>query len=244
MAKNDLASAESALLAEIAPEHPPRNMSERRILWAWGELALAQGNQGEGLRIVEGLLLSAPSAAKPQPIPTLLNLKGRALMGLHRLDEAQQVLEEATQGAIEQGAYPLLWPIHAALGELYALLRLEEQAEREFAAARKVIGSLAATIDDISLREAFVIAALARLPREKAAPLRPISPKHVAGLTPREIEVLRLVAAGRSNRFIAEELSLSERTVEKHLTSIFTKTATDNRAGATAFAFQHGLTSS
>jgi DNA-binding CsgD family transcriptional regulator len=62
-----------------------------------------------------------------------------------------------------------------------------------------------------------------------------------AGLSPREAEVLRLVAAGRSNRQIAHELAISENTVAKHLTSIFNKTATDNRAAATAFAIRHGL---
>jgi DNA-binding NarL/FixJ family response regulator len=53
--------------------------------------------------------------------------------------------------------------------------------------------------------------------------------------------VLRLVAAGRSNRDIARELHLSENTVAKHLTSIFNKTASDNRAAAAAFALRHGL---
>jgi ATP/maltotriose-dependent transcriptional regulator MalT len=62
-----------------------------------------------------------------------------------------------------------------------------------------------------------------------------------AGLSSREVEVLRLVAEGMSNRQIAEELVLSEKTVINHLTSIFNKTGTDNRAGATAFAIRHGL---
>ncbi len=53
--------------------------------------------------------------------------------------------------------------------------------------------------------------------------------------------MLRLVAGGKSNREIAQELYLSERTVANHLTSIFNKTAADNRAGAAAFAIRHGL---
>ena len=53
--------------------------------------------------------------------------------------------------------------------------------------------------------------------------------------------MLKLVAEGKGNRQIAEELSLSEKTVENHLTSIFTKSGTNNRSGATAFAFRHGL---
>ena len=62
-----------------------------------------------------------------------------------------------------------------------------------------------------------------------------------AGLSSREVEVLRLVVQGKSNRQIAEELVLSEKTVINHLTSIFNKTVTDNRAAATAFAIRHGL---
>ena len=62
-----------------------------------------------------------------------------------------------------------------------------------------------------------------------------------AGLSAREVQVLRLVAGGMSNRRIAKELALSENTVANHLTSIFNKTGADNRASATAFAVRHGL---
>jgi DNA-binding CsgD family transcriptional regulator/tetratricopeptide (TPR) repeat protein len=61
------------------------------------------------------------------------------------------------------------------------------------------------------------------------------------GLSPREAEVLQLVAAGLSSRRIAEQLSLSQHTVAKHLTSIFAKLGVDNRAAAAAFAIRHGL---
>jgi DNA-binding CsgD family transcriptional regulator/tetratricopeptide (TPR) repeat protein len=61
------------------------------------------------------------------------------------------------------------------------------------------------------------------------------------GLSPREAEVLRLVASGRSNRAIADELSLSAKTIENHLTSAYGKLGVDNRAAATAFAIRHGL---
>jgi DNA-binding CsgD family transcriptional regulator len=62
-----------------------------------------------------------------------------------------------------------------------------------------------------------------------------------ARLTPREIEVLRLVAAGRTNREIARILVISERTVINHLSNIFTKTGAENRAAAAAFALRHHL---
>ena len=60
-------------------------------------------------------------------------------------------------------------------------------------------------------------------------------------LTPREVEVLRLIAVGRSNREIAAELVVSVNTVLRHVTHILAKTGSANRAEAAAFAVQHGL---
>ena len=62
-----------------------------------------------------------------------------------------------------------------------------------------------------------------------------------AGLTPREAEVLRLVAAGKTNRDIAVELVISEHTVARHLQNMFAKLGVSSRSAATAFAFEHGL---
>ena len=69
----------------------------------------------------------------------------------------------------------------------------------------------------------------------------PQRPRLPAGLSAREAEVLRLVATGKSNREIAEQLVLSEKTVESHLASVYGKLGVDNRAAATAFAIRHDL---
>jgi ATP/maltotriose-dependent transcriptional regulator MalT len=61
------------------------------------------------------------------------------------------------------------------------------------------------------------------------------------GLTPRELQVLRLVAAGETNKAIAAELVLSERTVDRHLSNIFTKLGVSSRTAATAYAYEHHL---
>jgi len=71
------------------------------------------------------------------------------------------------------------------------------------------------------------------------APPRPASP--AGRLTKRETEVLRLLAAGRSNREVAERLVLSERTVEHHIASIYRKIGAHSRVEATAYALRHGL---
>ena len=62
-----------------------------------------------------------------------------------------------------------------------------------------------------------------------------------AGLTAREVEVLRLVAAGKTNRQIAADLVISEHTVARHLQNLFAKLDVPSRAAATAWAFEHRL---
>jgi DNA-binding NarL/FixJ family response regulator len=66
-------------------------------------------------------------------------------------------------------------------------------------------------------------------------------PTASGGLTERELEVLRLVAAGKSNRAIADQLTLSEHTVRRHLQNAFAKLQVSSRAAATAYAYEHGL---
>ncbi len=62
-----------------------------------------------------------------------------------------------------------------------------------------------------------------------------------ADLTASEAKVLQLVVEGKSNRQIAQELGLSEKTVANHLTHVFNKTNSENRAAAAAFAIRHRL---
>jgi ATP/maltotriose-dependent transcriptional regulator MalT len=99
----------------------------------------------------------------------------------------------------------------------------DDTAQLELSEARRVFGDLGAASD------------LARVDRllGSAGDSRP------GGLSPREIEVLRLVAAGRSNREIAAELVISERTVDRHVSNIFTKLGVSSRSAATAYAYAH-----
>jgi ATP/maltotriose-dependent transcriptional regulator MalT len=72
------------------------------------------------------------------------------------------------------------------------------------------------------------------------APARP-SPMYPAGLTVREVEVLRLVARGQTNEQVAEQLVISPRTVNTHLTSIYGKIGVSSRSAATRYAIEHKL---
>ena len=67
------------------------------------------------------------------------------------------------------------------------------------------------------------------------------APADAHGLTARELEVLRMVATGQTNRAIAAELVLSERTVDRHVSNILTKLRVSSRAAATAYAYEHQL---
>jgi predicted ATPase/DNA-binding CsgD family transcriptional regulator len=96
----------------------------------------------------------------------------------------------------------------------------------------------------LSLEDALdeALATLGPLPSESAASPADLTPRQgLANLSPRELEVLRLVASGSRNREICEALVLSESTVETHLRHIYEKTGARNRADAVAYALRQGL---
>jgi DNA-binding NarL/FixJ family response regulator len=66
-------------------------------------------------------------------------------------------------------------------------------------------------------------------------------PEDTAGLTPREVEVLRLLATGLSDREIGDALAISPRTAMRHVANIYAKLDVSSRAAATSFATRHGL---
>jgi ATP/maltotriose-dependent transcriptional regulator MalT len=100
----------------------------------------------------------------------------------------------------------------------------ESSAEMEFDAARSVFQQLEATPDLARVEE------LASMVRRAAG-----------GLTPREMQVLALLATGRTNRAIASELVISEKTVAAHVSSVFIKLGLSSRSAATAYAYEHHL---
>jgi DNA-binding CsgD family transcriptional regulator len=97
-----------------------------------------------------------------------------------------------------------------------------DSAEMEFDAARMVFEGLGAAPEVLRLQD------LSRVPATGL-------------LTGREAQVLRLVATGMTNRAVAAELFLSEKTVARHLSNIFTKLGVSSRAAATAYAYEHRL---
>jgi ATP/maltotriose-dependent transcriptional regulator MalT len=101
----------------------------------------------------------------------------------------------------------------------------EESAALELDAARGVFAELGAAPDLVRV--------------EQLTRKQPRAAAH--GLTPREQQVLRLVAAGKTNHAIAADLVIAEKTVDRHVTNIFSKLGVSSRAAATAYAYQHRL---
>ena len=235
--------AEVVLKAIMPREQQPGNFFERQAARVWGELALAQGEPAVALHIAEQLLASAPGDARPQPIPHLLALKGEALLALKRLEEATGALEDAKLGAEQRQAPSILWRIQRSLGQVYHLLKREDQAQREWSEAREIITKLAGTIDETTLREHFLRTALASLPQRKPLSPEAVTSSRYGGLSPREREVAALVAQGRSNREIAASLVVSERTAEAHVSNILGKLGLSTRAQIAAWVVEKGLIS-
>jgi DNA-binding CsgD family transcriptional regulator/predicted negative regulator of RcsB-dependent stress response len=243
----DLARAEWTLAHCLSPDQSPRNLHERRLLWTWGELALAQQQPERALRLADGLLASVPSEAtttqegEEQPIPALLKLRGEALFALGQTEEAIAQLQQARRAAQEQGALPLLWQVERSLGRLYVATGHKPLAQAAFSAAREVIAGLAASLDDPVQRERFLWAALATLPKERPLSARQSARQAFDGLSEREREIARLIVQGKSNREIAAALVISQRTVGTHIGHMYEKLGIATRAQLVAWAMEKGL---
>jgi DNA-binding CsgD family transcriptional regulator len=137
-----------------------------------------------------------------------------ALVVLRRAWETWQELEAPYEAARTR----------VLLGQACAALGDHDTALAELEAAREVFARLGAAPD-----LARVDALIGRGPVDSH------------GLTPRELEVLRLVAAGQSNREISSALVISEHTVARHLQNIFAKLGVSSRTAASGFAFTHDL---
>jgi DNA-binding CsgD family transcriptional regulator len=138
-----------------------------------------------------------------------------------------------------------------ALGSLRCAFEVWQRIGAPYAAARVrvLIGLACRALDDEDSAALELAAARAAFTRLGAEPdlrwmdqLMNGSPSGDAlGLTPRELQVLRLVATGKTNAAIADELCRSERTIERHLSNILTKLDLPSRTAATAWAYTHGL---
>jgi DNA-binding CsgD family transcriptional regulator len=188
------------------------------ILLAAGEVEAAADAAGELAEIAGGYDTPALRAAAGHARGAVLLAEGDAQAAVVALRGAWQEWRQLEAPYEAARVRVLIGLACRALGD-------EEAAAMELDAARGVFARLGATPD------------LARL--EALAGRDAAAKGH--GLTPRELEVLRLLAAGKTNQAIATELVVASKTVDRHVTNLYTKLGVSSRAAATAYAYQHRL---
>ena len=243
--QNDLARAE-ALLSELLSAEYPNGHELAPVRGAWSiraELELAQDNPGRALETVDRLIGFTVNREQygPHAVPRLSRLRGQALAALGRLEEAEAELQGTLPVAIRQGQRPIVWRLQADLGKVYHLLGRRKNAEGEFASARALIQELANEVPEGTLRDNFLQCALASLPAVHVPTPRQIVKEKFGGLTAREREIAALIAQAKSNREIADELVISEKTTERHIANILKKLDFGSRTQIAVWAVEKGL---
>ena len=223
LAQGRLDAAVAAIRRALDENRDP--VARPRLLGPQVEIALARGDIPAARAAADELSALAEGAGAP----LLQAMAARA-------DGAIRLAEGDAKGAL--GALRRAWDSWNAVDAPYESARVriliglacrqvgdEDAAEMELDAARSALVTLGAAPD------------LAALDRLTGAAAR-TSP---GGLSARELEILHGLAAGKSNRAIAEELVISERTVDRHVSNIFAKLDVSTRAAATAYAYEHDL---
>jgi DNA-binding CsgD family transcriptional regulator len=188
------------------------------ILLAAGDAARARSASDELAKIADGYgtrVLIALAAQASGAVELAEAMPTRALVALRRACQLWQQVQAPYEVARVQ---VLMGMACRAVGD-------QDGAALELAAARAAFTQLGAA-PELARLDALAAGAAGADP---------------TGLTRRELEVLRLVAAGKSNRSIAAELVLSEKTVARHVSNILTKLGLPSRSAATAHAYEHGL---
>lgn len=173
-------------------------------------------------------------------------------------DELETVAQHYSSGLLDAIAAYERGAVELAAGDAPRALELLRraldawrtlEAPYEVARTRLLIGEACLALEDADACALELEAALADFVRLGALPdaarierlLGGTTNREAHGLSPRELEVLRLLAAGKSNRQIAATLVISEHTAARHVQNIFGKLRVSSRAAATAFAFEHGI---
>jgi DNA-binding CsgD family transcriptional regulator len=223
----DLAAAATTRVLSVTRDPLQRS----RFLPAHVEIMLASGDLEEARRgaaelglLAERFGMDVLGAMAAHAKGAVALAGGDARAALDDLRFAQDVWQRV--GAPYLGAR-----IRVLVARAFQALGDRDGAALELEAARKVFVQLGAA-PDAAATDALIAA---------SAHVAPSSRVETHGLTARELEVLRLVASGKTNKAIARELFLSEKTVDRHVSNIFVKIDVPSRAAATAWAFKHGI---
>jgi DNA-binding CsgD family transcriptional regulator/tetratricopeptide (TPR) repeat protein len=232
--------------------------------WGWEPqpgLALLRVAQGRAEAAAAAMRRAMRAAAARTQRARLLPAHVEVMLSIDELDEARAASRELediarsfgsavldAMAAQARGAIALAeGDAAAALGPLRSAWRTWQKAQAPYQAAcvRVLIGRACRALGDEDGARLELAAARAAFEQLGAAPdlarIDSLGNSRSHGLTPRELQVLRLVATGKTNKAIAGELSLSEKTVDRHLSNIFAKLDVPSRSAATAYAYQHRL---
>jgi DNA-binding NarL/FixJ family response regulator len=213
-----------AAIRRIADEARDR-ATRSRLLAAYVEIMLAAGEVQAARVATEELAQLAGDLAAPLLGAVAAHGRGAVLLAEDDPRAALDALQPAWRAWQDLAVPYEAARVRVLIATACRRLGDDDSAAMELDAARRVFQQLGAAPD---------------LTRVEALAGRAAAPA-AGGLTARELEVLRLVAAGETNRAIAADLVLSERTVDRHLSNIFTKLGVSSRAAATAYAYRHQL---
>jgi DNA-binding NarL/FixJ family response regulator len=216
--------AAAATIRRVMDEASDR-VARSKLLAAYVEIILAAGDVHAAHAASDELARLADDLAAPLLGAVAAHAQGAVLLGEGDARAALQALRHAWTAWQDLEAPYEAARVRVLIGLACRQLGDQDSAEMELDAARWVFRQLEAAPD---------------LARVEALTLKPAATA-AGGLTARELQVLRLVAAGQTNRSIAAELFLSERTVERHVSNILTKLGVSSRAAATAHAYRHQL---
>jgi DNA-binding CsgD family transcriptional regulator len=190
------------------------------------EVALAAGDVGAARLTADELTTAAGLRDVTMLQAVAMQADGATLLGEEKPGAALQVLRKAWSFWQDIDAPYDAARTRVLVGMACRALGDDDTAEMELDAARWAFDRLGAAPD---------VERVARLSARRASDPTP------AGLTLREVQVLRLVATGATNRAISRELFVSEKTIARHVANIFNKLGISSRAAATAFAYEHHL---
>lgn len=196
-----------------------------RVLPAYVEVKLAVGDVEDARTAVDELDEIAAAFDSPFLHAVVGYANGSLLLAESDAAAASVALRRAWVAWHELGAPYETARVRLQMARACRQLGDHDTAEMELEAARRVFEQLGAAPALEQVRQLTV---------------RTASPS-TGGLTPREIEVLRLLATGATNREIADSLVISDRTVARHVSNMFTKLGLSSRAAATAYAYEHEL---
>ena len=225
LAQGQLGAADVAIRRVLDEADDP--LSRARVLGPYVEIVLVGGDIAAARAAANELAAIATELNAPFLQALAASSVGAALLAAGDARAALSALRQSWTGWQKLDAPFEAARVRVLIGVACRALGDEDSAEMELDAASSVFRRLDAVPD------------LARA--EELSRIAPTTATATAGLTAREVQVLGLVAKGKTNRVIADDLFISEKTVARHVSNIFTKLGLSSRSAATAYAYEHDL---